>query len=132
MANATPALQAAMAATTEIPIVATSITDYATALEITDWTGKTGINVTGTSDLAPLDQQAEMILPVEGRERAPDKPDQYLRLRPAVVSGKRRHPELVRLAPRRADRRFAPVNRKRLGKHVLHGISSSDSALLFI
>lgn len=61
MANATPALQAAMAATTEIPIVATSITDYATALEITDWTGKTGINVTGTSDLAPLADQAAMI-----------------------------------------------------------------------
>lgn len=61
MANATPALQAAMAATTEIPIVATSITDYATALEITDWTGKTGINVTGTSDLAPLAEQAAMI-----------------------------------------------------------------------
>ena len=61
MANATPALQAAMAATTEIPIVATSITDYATALEIADWTGKTGINVTGTSDLAPLADQAAMI-----------------------------------------------------------------------
>lgn len=61
MANATPALQAAMAATTEIPIVATSITDYATALEIMDWTGKTGINVTGTSDLAPLAEQAAMI-----------------------------------------------------------------------
>lgn len=61
MANATPALQAAMAATTEIPIVATSITDYATALEIADWTGKTGINVTGTSDLAPLAEQAAMI-----------------------------------------------------------------------
>ena len=67
MANATPALQAAMAATTEIPIVATSITDYATALEITDWTGKTGINVTGTSDLAPLADQAAMI-----KELCPD------------------------------------------------------------
>ena len=42
MANATPALQAAAAATSDIPIVATSITDYATALEISDWTGKTG------------------------------------------------------------------------------------------
>lgn len=67
MANATPALQAAMASTTEIPIVATSITDYATALEITDWTGKTGINVTGTSDLAPLAEQAAMI-----KELCPD------------------------------------------------------------
>lgn len=61
MANATGALQAAMAATADIPIVATSITDYATALEATDWTGKTGINVTGTSDLAPLDRQASML-----------------------------------------------------------------------
>src|SRR5699024_4286039 len=48
-------------ATASIPIVATSVTDYATALEIADWTGVTGINVTGTSDLAPLDQQAAMI-----------------------------------------------------------------------
>ena len=50
-----------MQATASIPIVATSVTDYATALEIADWTGVTGINVTGTSDLAPLDQQAAMI-----------------------------------------------------------------------
>ena len=67
MANATPALQAATAATAEIPIVATSITDYATALGISDWTGKTGTNVTGTSDLAPLDKQAAMI-----KELVPD------------------------------------------------------------
>ena len=61
MANATPALQAAMAATGEIPILGTSVTDYATALDIDDWTGATGINVSGTSDLAPLDQQAAML-----------------------------------------------------------------------
>ena len=61
MANATPALQSAMAATGTTPIVATSITDFATALEITDWSGKTGCNVTGTADLAPLKEQAEMI-----------------------------------------------------------------------
>lgn len=61
MANATPALQAAVAATTSVPIVATSITDYATALEISDWKGTTGMNVTGTSDLAPLSEQAAMI-----------------------------------------------------------------------
>lgn len=61
MANATPALQAAAAATANIPVVATSITDYATALEISDWTGKTGTNITGSSDLAPLKEQAEMI-----------------------------------------------------------------------
>ncbi|SEQ10521.1 putative ABC transport system substrate-binding protein [Lachnospiraceae bacterium RM5] len=62
LANATPALQAAVSATSDIPIVGTSITDYATALEISDWNGSTGINVTGTSDLAPLDQQEDMIL----------------------------------------------------------------------
>lgn len=61
MANATPALQAAMAATADIPIVATSVTDYGTALQIENWNGKTGINITGTSDLAPIDKQAEMI-----------------------------------------------------------------------
>ncbi len=59
-ANATPALQASYSATMDIPIVGTSITDYATALEIDDWTGKTGYNVTGSSDLAPLDEQAAM------------------------------------------------------------------------
>ena len=61
MGNATAALQAAAAASAEIPVVGTSITDYATALEIADWTGKTGSNITGTADLAPLDQQAAMI-----------------------------------------------------------------------
>lgn len=67
MANATPALQSAMAATGEIPIVATSITDFATALESDNWTGKSGINVTGTADLAPLAEQAAMI-----KELVPD------------------------------------------------------------
>lgn len=67
MANATPALQAAMQATTTIPIVATSITDFATALEMSDWNGKTGINVTGTADLAPLAEQAAMV-----KELCPD------------------------------------------------------------
>lgn len=61
MANATASLQSAFAATADIPIVATSITDYATALDIDDWNGKTGVNVTGTCDLAPLDEQAAMI-----------------------------------------------------------------------
>lgn len=61
LANATPALTAATEATNTIPIVGTSITDYATALAISDWSGKTGINVTGTSDLAPLKDQAVMI-----------------------------------------------------------------------
>ena len=61
MANATPALQAAVAATGDIPILGTSVTDYATALDIDDWTGATGMNVSGTSDLAPLDEQAAML-----------------------------------------------------------------------
>ncbi len=61
MGNATPALQAAAAASGTIPVIGTSITDYATALEIDDWTGKTGSNITGTADLAPLDEQAAMI-----------------------------------------------------------------------
>lgn len=61
MANATDAMAAASQATADIPIVATSITDYATGLGISDWTGKTGFNVTGSSDLAPLADQAAMI-----------------------------------------------------------------------
>ena len=61
MANATPALQAAVAATGDIPVLGTSVTDDATALDISDWSGATGINVSGTSDLAPLDQQADML-----------------------------------------------------------------------
>ena len=61
MANATPALQAAVAATGDIPILGTSVTDYATALDIDNWNGATGMNVSGTSDLAPLEQQAEML-----------------------------------------------------------------------
>ena len=70
MANATPALQAAASATEDTPIVATSITDYASALSIDNWTGKTGMNITGTSDLAPLDQQANMF-----KELLPDAQD---------------------------------------------------------
>ena len=61
MANATPALQAAVAATGDIPILATSITEYGVALDIEDFTGVTGINVSGTSDLAPLAEQAAMV-----------------------------------------------------------------------
>ena len=62
LANATPALQAAVAATTDIPILGTSVTDYGAALNLTDFTGTTGMNVSGTSDLAPLDQQEKMIV----------------------------------------------------------------------
>lgn len=62
LANATLPLQTAAQATADIPIVGTSITDYATALGISDWTGKTGVNITGTSDLAPLDEQENMLV----------------------------------------------------------------------
>lgn len=61
LANATASLQASAAATDSIPILGTSITDYATALEIDNWTGVTGVNISGTSDLAPLSEQAAMI-----------------------------------------------------------------------
>ena len=61
MANATPALTAATSATADIPILGTSVTDYASALEIDNWTGTVGTNVSGTSDLAPLDEQAAML-----------------------------------------------------------------------
>ena len=62
LVNATTALQCASAATSTIPVLGTSVTDYATALEIDDWSGATGKNVSGTSDLAPLDQQEDMLL----------------------------------------------------------------------
>ena len=61
MANATPALQAAAAATAEIPILGTSVTEYGVALELKNFNGTVGGNISGTSDLAPLDKQASMI-----------------------------------------------------------------------
>lgn len=61
LANATAPLTTAAAATTTIPILGTSITDYATALELENWNGTVGRNISGTSDLAPLGEQADMI-----------------------------------------------------------------------
>lgn len=61
LANATPALQAAAAGTNEIPILGTSVTEYGVALEIPDFNGTVGGNISGTSDLAPLDGQADML-----------------------------------------------------------------------
>ncbi len=61
MANATSALQAAATATADIPILGTSVTEYGVAFGITDFSGTVGGNISGTSDLAPLDQQAAMI-----------------------------------------------------------------------
>lgn len=62
MANATPALQAAANGTTSIPVLGTSITEYGVALGIKDFNGLVGGNVSGTSDLAPLSEQAKMIV----------------------------------------------------------------------
>ncbi len=61
MANATAPLQAAASATDVIPVLGTSITEYGVALGIDNFSGTVGSNVSGTSDLAPLDQQAQMI-----------------------------------------------------------------------
>ncbi len=61
LANATPALQAAQAGTNEIPILGTSVTEYGVALGIDDFTGTVGGNISGTSDLAPLEEQAAML-----------------------------------------------------------------------
>lgn len=62
LANATAALQAAQAATADIPVLGTSITEYGVALGLDDFDGTVGGNISGTSDLAPLDEQAAMIL----------------------------------------------------------------------
>ncbi|MCR5174007.1 MAG: ABC transporter substrate-binding protein [Oscillospiraceae bacterium] len=62
MANATPAMLACATATADIPVLATSITNYESAMEIElTAEGATGLNVSGTSDLAPLDGQAAMV-----------------------------------------------------------------------
>lgn len=62
LAVATPALQAAVSATEDIPILGTAITEYGVALGIENFNGLPGNNVSGTSDLAPLEDQAQMIL----------------------------------------------------------------------
>ena len=61
MANATAALQAAASATSDIPVLGTSITAYGVALDIDNFSGTVGGNVSGTSDLADLSKQADMI-----------------------------------------------------------------------
>lgn len=62
LGNATAALQAAVNGTTDIPVLGTSITDYMTALQLESFNGTIGGNVSGTTDLAPLDKQADIIL----------------------------------------------------------------------
>lgn len=61
LANATDALEAAAAATKDIPILGTAVTEYGVALGIDNFSGTVGGNISGTSDLAPLDQQAAML-----------------------------------------------------------------------
>lgn len=61
LANSTPALQAAFAGTGEIPILGTAVSDYASALDMDEWHGVTGLNVSGTSDLSPLDGHAQLL-----------------------------------------------------------------------
>lgn len=61
LANATAALQAAVAGTNEIPILGTCVTEYGVALDISDFDGTVGGNVSGTSDLASLEDQAAML-----------------------------------------------------------------------
>ena len=61
LANATASLQAAASATADIPVLGTAVTEYGVALNIPNFDGTVGTNVSGTSDLAPLDQQAEMV-----------------------------------------------------------------------
>jgi putative ABC transport system substrate-binding protein len=61
MANATPCVSAAYNATSTIPVLGTSVTDYGVALGLSLQDGKTGINVSGTSDLAPLDEQVNIM-----------------------------------------------------------------------
>lgn len=62
MANATPAVVAAANATKTIPVLGTSVTEYGVALGIKDFSGLVGTNVSGTSDLANLEKQADVIL----------------------------------------------------------------------
>lgn len=71
MANATSPLQAAYNATPSIPILGTSITDYGSALNLEFKEGKSGCNVSGTSDLADIQDQIELMLSL-----LPKKPNQ--------------------------------------------------------
>lgn len=63
MGNATPALQAAAAATGDIPVLGTAVTEYGVALNLGSFDGTVGGNISGTSDLAPLDEQAAALDP---------------------------------------------------------------------
>lgn len=57
LANATPALTAAAEATSEIPVLGTSVTDYDDT-----FAGNIPTNVSGTSDAVPFAEQAQMMI----------------------------------------------------------------------
>ena len=61
MANATPALLAAANATSTIPVLGTSVTDYNDT-----FSGNIPANVSGTSDAVPFDEQAQMMIDTLG------------------------------------------------------------------
>lgn len=61
MANGTPAVLAAANATTTIPVLGTSVTDYESTFN-----GTIPANVSGTSDAVPFDEQAQMMIDTLG------------------------------------------------------------------
>ena len=62
-AIATPAAQTVANVTSDIPIVATAVTDYKTAKLVKD-NAKPGTNVTGTTDMNPVEQQLDLLLKI--------------------------------------------------------------------
>ena len=60
-AIATPAAQTVANVTSDIPIVATAVTDYKAAKLVKD-NAKPGTNVTGTTDMNPVEQQLDLLL----------------------------------------------------------------------
>jgi putative tryptophan/tyrosine transport system substrate-binding protein len=68
-AIATPAAQTAANVTSDIPIVATAVTDYKTAKLVKD-NAKPGTNVTGTSDMNPVKEQLDLLLKIVPNAKA--------------------------------------------------------------
>ena len=60
---ATPAAQSLLNATTEIPITVTAVTDLEEA-KLVKSDKKPGGNVTGTTDMVPIDKQIELLLSI--------------------------------------------------------------------
>lgn len=61
LAIATPAAQAIAGKTTEIPILATAVTDFESA-RLVDSNDTPGGNVTGTSDMNPIKEQIDLLI----------------------------------------------------------------------